>query len=93
VWQSDFRLRFWAADDLPALVGCLFRFFGPQPPLASWATGGAIVGLKDGARSFERLEAIIAAGASVSGLWCEDWGRRPADELRPPTVLGLALEP
>ena len=44
-----------------------------QPPLPDWAIGGAIVGLKDGANSFARLEKIIAAGAVVSGLWCEDW--------------------
>jgi sulfoquinovosidase len=44
-----------------------------QPALPDWAIGGAIVGLKDGANSFARLEKIIAAGAAVSGLWCEDW--------------------
>jgi sulfoquinovosidase len=42
-------------------------------PLPDWAIGGAIVGLKDGANSFARLERIIEAGAAVSGLWCEDW--------------------
>ncbi len=47
--------------------------FGPRPALPQWALGGAIVGLKDGARSFARLEALIAAGAAISGLWCEDW--------------------
>jgi sulfoquinovosidase len=46
---------------------------GNQPALPDWAIGGAIVGLKDGANSFARLEKIIAAGAAVSGLWCEDW--------------------
>lgn len=45
----------------------------PAPPLPDWAIGGAIVGLKDGANSFARLERIIEAGAAVSGLWCEDW--------------------
>jgi sulfoquinovosidase len=44
-----------------------------RPSLPDWAIGGAIVGLKDGANSFVRLEKIIAAGAAVSGLWCEDW--------------------
>ena len=47
--------------------------FGRQPPLPEWVYGGAIIGLKDGANSFERLDAIIAAGTKVSGLWCEDW--------------------
>lgn len=46
---------------------------GGQLPLPEWAIGGAIIGLKDGAKSFARLEKIIAAGAAVSGLWCEDW--------------------
>ncbi len=73
VWQTGVRMRLFAADDYASLVGRLARFFGPQPKLAQWATGGAIVGLKDGARSFDRLEAIIGAGASISGLWCEDW--------------------
>ncbi len=41
--------------------------------LPDWAIGGAIVGLKDGANSFARLEKIIASGAAISGLWCEDW--------------------
>ncbi len=44
-----------------------------QSPLPEWSIGGAIVGLKDGANSFDRLEKIIAAGAAVSGVWCEDW--------------------
>jgi len=47
--------------------------FGRQPPLPDWVYGGAIIGLKDGANSFDRLEAIIAAGTKVSALWCEDW--------------------
>jgi alpha-glucosidase len=47
--------------------------FGARHALPQWAIGGAIVGLKDGARSFDRLEALIDAGAAISGLWCEDW--------------------
>ena len=38
-----------------------------------WAIEGAILGLKQGEQSFARMEAMIAAGAVVSGLWCEDW--------------------
>ena len=63
----------FAADGPVELVGQLSTRFGRQPPLPDWAIGGAIVGLKDGARSFDRLEQFIAAGTSVSGLWCEDW--------------------
>lgn len=74
VWQCDVHLRFFHAADLQALVGTVARHFAPeQPLLADWATEGAIVGLKDGARSLERLDSILAAGAQVSGLWCEDW--------------------
>ena len=41
--------------------------------LPDWALEGAIVGLKDGANSFARLDAIRASGAAIGGLWCEDW--------------------
>ena len=73
VWQGDVRLQFFAADSLVALVGALSTHFGRQPQLPDWAIGGAIIGLKEGEASFARLEAIIAAGAAVSALWCEDW--------------------
>ncbi|MFC3212973.1 alpha-glucosidase [Novosphingobium panipatense] len=73
VWEGSFTLEFFAAADLPALVGQLSTRFGRQPALPDWAIGGAIVGLKDGENSFARLDAIMDAGAEVSGLWCEDW--------------------
>ena len=73
VWSNSARFELFAAEGPQDLVGILSSRFGRQPPLPDWAIGGAIVGLKDGARSFERLEAFIAAGAAVSGLWCEDW--------------------
>jgi alpha-glucosidase len=73
VWEGEARLAFFAADDLPALVTSLSDFFGRPAPLPDWALEGAIVGLKDGANSFARLEVIRDAGAAVSGLWCEDW--------------------
>jgi alpha-glucosidase len=34
---------------------------------------GAVIGLKEGVRTYERLENYISAGVAVSGLWCEDW--------------------
>jgi alpha-glucosidase len=55
------------------LVGALSKRFGCPPPLPRWAYEGAIIGLKDGANSLTRLEAIEAAGARVGALWCEDW--------------------
>ncbi|HCF25093.1 MULTISPECIES: alpha-glucosidase [unclassified Novosphingobium] len=73
VWSGAATFELFAGDGPQDLVGQLSARFGRQPPLPDWAIGGAIVGLKDGARSFERLERFIAAGTAVSGLWCEDW--------------------
>jgi alpha-glucosidase len=73
VWSSTASFELYAADGPLDLVGQLSARFGRQPPLPDWAIGGAIVGLKDGTRSFERLEGFIKAGTAVSGLWCEDW--------------------
>mgnify|MGYP002780691577 CR=1 FL=1 len=73
LWQDRATIEFTAADTPAAMVSRLSSRFGRQPQLPDWAIGGAIVGLKDGERSFDRLERIIAAGAKVSGIWCEDW--------------------
>ena len=73
VWEGRARLEFTFADSLPGLVGALSKRFGRPATLPDWAIEGAIVGLKAGAASFDRLEKIRAAGAAVSGLWCEDW--------------------
>lgn len=73
VWEVPDRIELWCADHYTELVGTLSARFGRQPPLPDWVTEGAIIGLKAGMRSFERLAAIEAAGAAVSGLWCEDW--------------------
>lgn len=73
VWSARAAFELFAAAGPLDLVGQLSTRFGRQPPLPDWAIGGAIVGLKDGAASFERLDRFIAAGAAVSGLWCEDW--------------------
>ena len=73
VWQGDLNFKLIDGGSMAGLVQHIGALMGKQPPLPEWAIGGAIVGLKDGANSFERLEKIIAAGAAVSGLWCEDW--------------------
>ena len=73
VWSSTARFELFAGDSPIDLVGQLSARFGRQPPLPDWIIGGAVVGLKDGLRSFERLEKFIEAGTAVSGLWCEDW--------------------
>lgn len=73
VWSNRATFELYAAEGPLVLVSQLSTRFGRQPPLPDWAIGGAIVGLKDGTRSFERLEGFINAGTAVSGLWCEDW--------------------
>ncbi|MFN3864534.1 MAG: alpha-glucosidase [Erythrobacter sp.] len=72
VWSGkvDIDLFEGAPADLTRQLG---GRFGPRHALPEWALGGAVVGLKAGEASFDRLEALIAAGAAVSGLWCEDW--------------------
>jgi alpha-glucosidase len=73
VWEIPARIELFAADRFAGLVGQLSTRFGRQPLLPAWAYSGAILGLKEGTRSFDRMEAMIAAGAVVTGLWCEDW--------------------
>ncbi len=73
VWEVPERIEFFAAETFVALVGALSDRFGRQPPLPDWVLNGAIVGLKQGDASFDRLQAYVASGAALSGLWCEDW--------------------
>lgn len=73
VWAGKARIELFAAAGPKPLVGQLSARFGRQPQLPDWAIGGAIVGLKSGASSFDRLERFLDAGAAVTGLWCEDW--------------------
>ena len=73
IWRSSARFEVFAADGPLALVTRLSDRFGRQPRLPDWAIGGAIVGLKAGEASFGRLDRVLAAGAAVSALWCEDW--------------------
>ena len=73
MWEVPARIELFADDRFAGLVGQLSTRFGRQPLLPEWAYSGAILGLKDGTNSFDRMEAIIAAGAVVTGLWCEDW--------------------
>jgi len=72
VWSGSIAIDLFAGSpaDLTRQLGARF---GPRHTLPDWALGGAVVGLKDGAESFDRLEALIDAGAAISGLWCEDW--------------------
>lgn len=72
VWSGTVTIDLFggAPADLTRQLG---DRFGPRQALPDWALGGAVVGLKQGAASFDRLEKLIEAGAAVSGLWCEDW--------------------
>ena len=72
-WAVPDRIELWARGSLLDLVEALSLRFGRQPPLPEWVYAGAIIGLKDGERSFARLDRMIEAGVQVSGLWCEDW--------------------
>ena len=72
-WSANVELELFEAPSLPNLVTKLSNRFGRQPALPDWAISGAIVGLKDGADTFDRFENIAASGAAITGLWCEDW--------------------
>ncbi len=73
IWAVPARIELFAKPTFVELVEALSLRFGRQPALPDWIYNGAIIGLKDGANSFKRLEDFIAAGVRVSGLWCEDW--------------------
>jgi len=73
VWAVPERIELWARDHYTQIVEALSARFGHQPPLPDWVMQGAIVGLKEGAESLERLKLYQDAGAAISGLWCEDW--------------------
>ena len=70
VWRHEAGFELFAADGPIPLIGALSTRFGRQPRLPDWAMGGAIVGLKQGTRSFDRLEGFIAAGAAVRCWRC-----------------------
>ena len=73
VWEIPARLELWSAPHFKDLVSSLSLRFGRQPQLPDWVLQGAIIGLKDGERSYERLETYAVADTAISGLWCEDW--------------------
>lgn len=73
IWAVPERIEIQARDSLADLVSALSARFGRQPELPEWVHAGAIIGLKDGENGFCRLERMRAAGAQVSGIWCEDW--------------------
>jgi sulfoquinovosidase len=72
VWSGEVHIDLFEGTPADCTRQLAARF-GQRASLPEWALGGAVVGLKQGAASFDRLEALIDAGAAVSGLWCEDW--------------------
>ena len=72
-WAAPDRLEFLAAVTFPALVGHISTRFGRPPQLPDWLYNGAVIGLKAGIESFNRLEKYLEAGARVAAIWCEDW--------------------
>ncbi len=73
VWEIPDRVEITLKEDFISLVEALSLKFGRQPPLPDWVLNGAIIGLKDGAESLNRLQTYQKAGAAISGIWCEDW--------------------
>ena len=73
VWEIPARIEVWARETFVDIVGALSERFGRQPQLPAWVLEGAIVGLKQGAESFDRLQTFLDAGVKIAGLWCEDW--------------------
>jgi alpha-glucosidase len=73
IWAIPTRLAFFAAHTFEMLTLAVSHRLGRARPLPDWVLGGAIIGLKQGERSFERLARIRDAGVEVSALWCEDW--------------------
>ncbi len=72
-WAVPDRIELFGGETFAEIVGKLADRFGRQPQLPDWVLDGAILGLKDGEAGFARLDKVIAAGAAISGLWCEDW--------------------
>lgn len=73
IWTIPEEIEIVCGDAYLDIIEALSERFGRQPELPEWIYRGAIVGLKDGERSFERLQTYRDAGVCVSGLWCEDW--------------------
>jgi alpha-glucosidase len=72
VWSPIAEIDFFAGS-MAELTRQLGERYGPRQALPDWALGGAVVGFKQGEASFDRLDALLDAGAAISGLWCEDW--------------------
>jgi len=77
LWASRLSAELSAADTPADLVRAQ-QAGDTRPPLAKWATKGAIVGMQGGTAEVRReLRALQRAGARISGVWLQDWtGKR-----------------
>lgn len=77
LWASSMSAQLSAADDPTSLVAAQ-QAGDRRPPLARWATRGAIVGMQGGTAEVRReLGRLLDAGAKVSAVWLQDWtGKR-----------------
>jgi len=77
LWSPSLSAQASAAET-PARLVAAQQAGDRRPPLAAWATRGAIVGLQGGTREVRReLGRLLDAGADVSGVWIQDWtGKR-----------------
>jgi alpha-glucosidase len=73
LWTNNADFDLFDGQNVQDIVRQMALDGGQQAELPDWVRDGAIIGLKDGANSFPRLEAILDAGTAVSALWCEDW--------------------
>lgn len=72
-WAIPESVEFFESPSYIGLVRQMAQRFGQPPALPDWVHDGAILGLKEGEKSFTRMNAIAEAGAKIVGLWCEDW--------------------
>ena len=73
-FQEPPTLHIAVADDFPALSAMLSALLGRPRALPEWLFGGAILAVQGGTDTVEKkLNAALAAGARVCGVWCQDW--------------------
>ena len=72
------------------LLSRVTAFTGRQRPLPSWAHAGAVVGIQGGtARVLNLTARLLAANASVAGVWLQDWAGAYAQTILNMTQMRL----
>lgn len=73
LWAPSLSAQVSAAGSPAALVRAQ-QAGDTRPPLAAWATQGAILGMQGGTAEVRReLRTVLDAGGEVSGVWLQDW--------------------